>query len=189
MATTETQLMLSVGLIGKFRLGSRSFVFFFKAKSASQIRWTCRTITWYYCDPRMSPHWFIAPACSTWMALDGFLSASSNLVIGSDALRRPWKSSLNAFLSPDMLNVATCCFYFPSFRERCEWRHFVGVVLSICGRWTKGSPAQQVLPDTRWPWLSHFCVWSVLPYLVLHYYNGSTGADSTKQGKVSLSRH
>lgn len=28
MATTETQLMLSVGLIGKFRLGSRSFVFF-----------------------------------------------------------------------------------------------------------------------------------------------------------------
>lgn len=30
MATTETQLMLSVGLIGKFRLGSRSFVFFFK---------------------------------------------------------------------------------------------------------------------------------------------------------------
>lgn len=29
MATTETQLMLSVGLIGKFRLGSRSFVFFF----------------------------------------------------------------------------------------------------------------------------------------------------------------
>lgn len=28
MATTETQLMLSVGLIGKFRLGSHSFVFF-----------------------------------------------------------------------------------------------------------------------------------------------------------------
>lgn len=67
-------------------------------------------------------------------------------------------------------------------RERCEWRHAVGVVLPLCGLGPETSPAQQVLPDPGWPGLPHLCVWSVLSDLVLHHHSGGSGAYSSKQG-------
>ena len=70
-------------------------------------------------------------------------------------------------------------------RERCEWRHAVGVVLSLCGLRPETSPAQQVLSDTGQPGFPHLCVWSVLSDLVLHHHSGGTGAHGTKQGTVS----
>ena len=77
---------------------------------------------------------------------------------------------------------------YPVHRERCEWRHSVGVVLSLCGLRNETSAAEQMLPDAGQPGFPHLCVWSVLSYLVLHHHSGGAGAYSTKQGTVSLSR-
>lgn len=39
-------------------------------------------------------------------------------------------------------------FVSPLPRERCEWRHTMGVVLSLRGLRPEANPAQQVLSDT-----------------------------------------
>lgn len=76
----------------------------------------------------------------------------------------------------------TCGVLPPPPRERCEWRHTVGVVLSLCGLRPEESPAQQVLSDTGRPGFPHLCVWSVLSDLVLHHHGGGTGTHGTEQG-------
>lgn len=58
----------------------------------------------------------------------------------------------------------------------------MGVVLSLRGLKPETSAAQQVLPHTAGPGFSHFCVWSVLWYLVLHHHSGGTGINPTKKG-------
>ena len=84
-----------------------------------------------------------------------------------------------------IFSVGTILFLL---RERCEWRHTVGVVLSLCGLGPETSPAQQVLSDEERTGFPPLCVRSVLSDLVLHHNSGGTGTYIIKQGTVPLSR-
>lgn len=79
----------------------------------------------------------------------------------------------------------SCLFMCPLLRERCERWYSMGLVLSLCELRPETSPAQEVLPDAGRPGLPHFCLWSVLLYLVLHHHSRRSGTHCTKQGTVS----
>lgn len=74
----------------------------------------------------------------------------------------------------------------PPLRERCEWRHAVGVVLSLSELRPEAATAQQVLSDEGQPGLPHLCVWTVLSHLVLHHHGGGAGTYSIKQGILTV---
>lgn len=61
------------------------------------------------------------------------------------------------------------------YRERCEWRHPLGMVLSFCGLRRPTSSTQQVLFNAGQPGFPHICVWSVLSHMVLHHDGRSAG--------------
>lgn len=170
MAATETQLMLSVGLIGKFRL---SCVFYLSAGLESNLppETPCRRITWWQCDPSL-----VYRSCM--FSLCGWRS-------WSNTQHRPHGMEICL-----VLWVGRWCWLLSCLcREGCEWRHAVGVVLSLCGLRPEESPAQQVLPDSGWPGLPHLCVWSVLSDLVLHHHSGGSGTHSFKQGPALSMNH
>lgn len=84
--------------------------------------------------------------------------------------------------SSSYMKLSVGIIFFPPLRERCEWRHAVGVVLSICELRPEAGSAQQVLSDAGQPGFPHLCVWSVLSHLVLHHHSGGARTYSTKQG-------
>lgn len=183
MAETETQLMSSVALIGKCKI---SYLFPLKKK----ICLICKmllTWLWYSCVRWFMTLLIVVLNTTSILRFKSIYFRQYRLnILNSKSLKCcvfQWMNcwySASSHLLVTFINVCLwwCCTWFRVrliCRERCEWRHTLGMVLSFCGIRLQTSSSQQVLFNTGQPGFPRICVWSVLSNVVLHYHCRGSG--------------